>query len=124
VAGFLRGVALRARMWGERAEADENCMMLMGAIYILATGKVAGEEESFTPQERTAFFRKLPALLLNLYREWRGLDPVRPSRAASSMDDSGGLRRFGRKIGRNEPCPCGSGKKFKRCCGSTASTVT
>jgi uncharacterized protein len=21
------------------------------------------------------------------------------------------------KIGRNEPCPCGSGKKFKRCCG-------
>lgn len=22
------------------------------------------------------------------------------------------------KTGRNEPCPCGSGKKFKRCCGS------
>ena len=22
------------------------------------------------------------------------------------------------KIGRNEPCPCGSGRKFKRCCGS------
>jgi hypothetical protein len=24
--------------------------------------------------------------------------------------------RPGRKIGRNEPCPCGSGKKYKRCC--------
>ena len=23
---------------------------------------------------------------------------------------------IGRKIGRNEPCPCGSGKKYKRCC--------
>jgi len=23
----------------------------------------------------------------------------------------------GRKIGRNEPCPCGSGKKYKHCCG-------
>jgi hypothetical protein len=23
----------------------------------------------------------------------------------------------GRKIGRNDPCPCGSGKKFKKCCG-------
>jgi preprotein translocase subunit SecA len=23
----------------------------------------------------------------------------------------------GRKVGRNEPCPCGSGKKFKRCHG-------
>lgn len=25
--------------------------------------------------------------------------------------------REGRKIGRNEPCPCGSGKKYKACCG-------
>lgn len=24
-----------------------------------------------------------------------------------------------RKIGRNEPCPCGSGKKLKKCCGQT-----
>lgn len=21
------------------------------------------------------------------------------------------------KVGRNEPCPCGSGKKYKKCCG-------
>ena len=27
------------------------------------------------------------------------------------------------KIGRNEPCPCGSGKKFKKCCGGRRSTV-
>lgn len=26
----------------------------------------------------------------------------------------------GKKIGRNEPCPCGSGKKYKHCCGKTA----
>jgi preprotein translocase subunit SecA len=25
--------------------------------------------------------------------------------------------RSGRKVGRNEPCPCGSGKKYKQCCG-------
>jgi preprotein translocase subunit SecA len=25
--------------------------------------------------------------------------------------------REGRKVGRNEPCPCGSGKKYKQCCG-------
>ena len=24
------------------------------------------------------------------------------------------------KVGRNEPCPCGSGKKYKKCCGSVA----
>ncbi len=27
------------------------------------------------------------------------------------------IKRKGRKIGRNEPCPCGSGKKYKHCCG-------
>ncbi|HRD91345.1 MAG TPA: SEC-C metal-binding domain-containing protein, partial [Accumulibacter sp.] len=23
------------------------------------------------------------------------------------------------KVGRNDPCPCGSGRKFKKCCGAT-----
>ena len=27
------------------------------------------------------------------------------------------VRRSGEKIGRNDPCPCGSGKKYKKCCG-------
>jgi preprotein translocase subunit SecA len=26
-------------------------------------------------------------------------------------------KRNGKKIGRNAPCPCGSGKKYKKCCG-------
>ena len=28
--------------------------------------------------------------------------------------------RVGKKIGRNDPCPCGSGKKYKKCCGRGA----
>lgn len=27
------------------------------------------------------------------------------------------IKRQGAKIGRNDPCPCGSGKKYKKCCG-------
>ncbi|HMA66844.1 MAG TPA: SEC-C metal-binding domain-containing protein [Desulfosalsimonadaceae bacterium] len=27
------------------------------------------------------------------------------------------VRRSGEKVGRNDPCPCGSGKKYKKCCG-------
>jgi preprotein translocase subunit SecA len=27
------------------------------------------------------------------------------------------VQRKGGKIGRNDPCPCGSGKKYKKCCG-------
>ena len=32
--------------------------------------------------------------------------------------------RGGPKIGRNEPCPCGSGKKFKKCCGANGAPPT
>ena len=33
-------------------------------------------------------------------------------------------KEFGRKIGRNKPCPCGSGKKFKKCCMGTERMYT
>ncbi len=31
---------------------------------------------------------------------------------------TGPIKRSTPKVGRNEPCPCGSGKKFKKCCGA------
>ncbi|MGI6079721.1 MAG: SEC-C metal-binding domain-containing protein [Candidatus Avilachnospira sp.] len=33
---------------------------------------------------------------------------------------SGTVRRVGRKVYPNDPCPCGSGKKYKKCCGKNA----
>lgn len=30
------------------------------------------------------------------------------------------VRRATPKVGRNDPCPCGSGKKYKKCCGAAA----
>jgi len=49
----------------------------------------------------------------------------RPARVVLSRGDikSAGKttqKRQGVKIGRNDPCPCGSGKKYKKCCGATA----
>ena len=34
------------------------------------------------------------------------------------------IRNFGQRVGRNDPCPCGSGKKFKNCCGKSSSVAT
>ncbi len=49
----------------------------------------------------------LPQAVWELYRFWRAKRGTPP------------LRREGPKIGRNDPCPCGSGKKFKACCGAS-----
>ncbi len=43
--------------------------------------------------------------------------PVSPM-AAVSPGRSTPAPRAGRKVGRNSQCPCGSGKKYKRCCGA------
>lgn len=44
-----------------------------------------------------------------------------PARAAHeaerSLENEYGLQRIAVKPGRNAPCPCGSGRKFKKCCG-------
>ncbi|HEV7751798.1 MAG TPA: SEC-C metal-binding domain-containing protein [Baekduia sp.] len=40
-----------------------------------------------------------------------------PASASAVPIASGSGRRPAAKPGRNEPCPCGSGKKYKRCCG-------
>src|SRR6202011_3355755 len=39
---------------------------------------------------------------------------------ASEMTLDLPIRRSMPKVGRNEPCPCGSGKKYKNCCGRVA----
>ncbi len=40
--------------------------------------------------------------------------------AGDDADRQQPLRRYGAKIGRNDPCPCGSGKKYKQCHGRLA----
>ena len=43
-------------------------------------------------------------------------EPERKKVLYKEQKNSGTIRKE-KKIGRNEPCPCGSGKKYKHCCG-------
>ncbi|NWF76219.1 MAG: preprotein translocase subunit SecA [Nitrospirae bacterium] len=56
-------------------------------------------------------------------RETIKKEPVRQLRLSYNRGEgSSGVQtvKRGRKIGRNDPCPCGSGKKYKKCCGINA----
>ena len=44
--------------------------------------------------------------------------PVQTS--GDGTDTANKTVRKGKKVGRNDPCPCGSGKKYKKCCGRDA----
>ncbi len=51
---------------------------------------------------------------------------VKESQRRQTVESGGGEAaprqpvRSGKRVGRNDPCPCGSGKKYKKCCGKTA----
>ena len=46
-------------------------------------------------------------------------EPPAPPRPASEEGPKP-FKREGKKVGRNDPCPCGSGRKYKKCCGKNA----
>ena len=46
---------------------------------------------------------------------------AQPTKASGDGTDTANKTvRKGKKVGRNDPCPCGSGKKYKKCCGRDA----
>ena len=49
---------------------------------------------------------ELPRVLLDIYQYWRAV-----------VNTPKTIHRKSSKTGRNESCPCGSGKKYKHCCG-------
>ena len=81
------------------------------------------EEKGVTPEADQG---EMSEAVQSLHEEW--LDTPRETlegKKPSEMLDGGRLfpqkvetfRREAPKVGRNDPCPCGSGKKYKKCCG-------
>jgi len=71
-----------------------------GEVEFVARFEMDGEEQQMRERAR---FRKKGG-------EWRYLD----GKVKSTQEP---VVASGPKVGRNDPCPCGSGKKFKKCCG-------
>lgn len=52
--------------------------------------------------------------------QWDAIFTEEERKALYKEQKSSTTIRVGKKVGRNEPCPCGSGKKYKHCCGKNA----
>ncbi len=51
------------------------------------------------------------------YQEARVYDPADAKQRPQEIKKQQTVRNTQKKVGRNDPCPCGSGKKYKNCCG-------
>ena len=108
--GFFRGVELREAAWDKWLDDNEWMDEIFALFDQLASGEVLGEDPAApaTPisyRERLEIVASLPGMLADLHQHRiEALTPREPLRRADTPD-------------RNEPCPCGSGKKYKKCCG-------
>ncbi|HZV55744.1 MAG TPA: UPF0149 family protein [Rhodocyclaceae bacterium] len=106
--GFVRGIALDEEAWRPLMDAEEGDDMLYP---ILLYGTEAGLEELRNHPELAARHEELAASLgdcvMAIHNWWL---PTRKEKSTVRRDEA--------KVGRNDLCPCGSGKKFKKCCGS------
>lgn len=111
--GFMTGVNLQRPDW-QRFFDQPDSAELLRPIYLLGTEELTPDEEALieTPEQREELSRQIPECVAVLYRYWQ---PYRVIPAGPA----GQFQRDHAKIGRNEKCPCGSGRKYKKCCGVT-----
>ena len=121
--GFLRGVATRPASWRELLDSEEHGGSLL-PIMLLAHEHDPDPQmrpKPVQPEKREELLQMMTAGLTRIYRY---LQPHRESTAHALSDDAQmPLRRAGPKVSRNDPCPCGSGRKYKQCCAATAPTL-
>jgi uncharacterized protein len=110
--GFLRGLRLHSESWSVLLQ-DQLEVHLMVPIFTLAhENSPIAELRSgvISDAQRTDLIRRATAYLTLIYRYFAPYRELALSREP--------LKRGSGKVGRNDPCPCGSGKKYKQCCGS------
>jgi uncharacterized protein len=120
--GFLEAMQLRFRAWEPLFKAEREWLSLM-PIMALCRDQEGGSFLDFSPEEEETILAAAPALIPvcveTIAMFWRRGEERRIPMPLSD-DRAGESSHISPKTGRNEPCPCGSGKKFKKCCGKRA----
>lgn len=105
--GFWEGMQLGAQAWEPAWES--SIAPMLRPIYLLGAEEIEEEELTLvdTPAKVHRLSLEIEAGLPAIRRYWQEhREPAAP------------VVRETPKPGRNEDCPCGSGKKFKKCCGA------
>ena len=115
MAGFARAMALRPDAWDDVLEsADEDAATAMAGLMTMAAVADEGRQDTDAHKlldalraETGAEAADLIPLFVTAVHEWRLRHRPTPQDLPTPRT----------KPGRNDPCPCGSGRKYKKCCG-------
>lgn len=105
--GFCEGMGLREEAWAPLRES--NLAPLLRPFYLLGADEIEEEELALvdTPMKSHKLAIEMESNVPELHRFWL---PLRKTGVET-------VKRDDPKVGRNDDCPCGSGKKYKKCCG-------
>ena len=113
--GYLEGVELADPSWDEASDPADVDEMLFPFLALSGRLREAmlerGEPEMSIEDERR---------MLAEFREGLADDVIAIRSFWFEKSIPPTVRREAPKVGRNDPCPCGSGKKHKNCCGAGA----
>ena len=117
--GFLRGMELRKAHWADLIDDEENGGSL---IPIFTLAHEHDPDPTMRPYKEPVSAELRKTLIVGAAAGMNRIYHYFEAQRLLGTELLGNVTTFRRttpKIGRNEPCPCGSGKKFKQCCGKT-----
>ena len=111
--GFTQGVKLCNDDWTPLLETPQGRAWYR-PIGLLGADDYSADQDALTEtlEMRTELTLQIPESVVAMYKHWL------PYRQAVYEREV--VKTLKVKVGRNEQCPCGSGKKFKKCCGAAA----
>lgn len=109
--GFFSAVMLREAEWDQWLDDNDWIEDIFDALDRLASGEAINPDDPTAEampvdyRERLGIVIEIPSMMADLnHHRVEALTPRTPIRRDAAPE-------------RNDPCPCGSGKKYKKCCG-------
>ena len=112
--GFMQCLDLCRSAWQPLFD-DPDGQVWLRPLHLLGSEDTSLEEAALIlrPDQREQLSKQIPDSISLIHRYWL---PFR--QAVFERELAKTIQRDAPKVGRNDPCPCGSGKKFKKCCGA------